>query len=100
MRKTFCDRCKAECVNTVGRFNGYVEHTTSGGEQVGMDEMKQVELCRICTNIACELLGIILQPRELEKALENTYEGGAARGFDNITVSDGDAHYVGPDSPG
>jgi hypothetical protein len=96
MRKTFCDRCGAECTNTTGHIGGHIEHTTSQGETVGIDEIASADLCRGCINDAVKFFHLKVMPQEMEKLVHNTFDGGAVRGFDNITVSD--AHYVGPDS--
>lgn len=102
MRRTFCDRCGGECVNTTGHFGGHVEHTTRQGEQVGFDEMPSVDLCRDCTAAVAEFAGLKVTPRELGKdgpGFSNTFEGGPVPSFDTVTVHGG-AHYVGPDVAG
>lgn len=96
MRRTFCDRCGAQCVNTTGHVGGYVEHTTSQGQQVGTDELVPGDLCKDCTTAVIEFIGLKVVPREMEKQLQNTFDGGMhGRGdFDSITVHGG--HYTGP----
>jgi hypothetical protein len=68
VRKIFCDRCGTECINTVAHLNGVVEHKTSQGEQVGMDEIKPVELCKLCFSVLADLLGLIVTPQEMDRA--------------------------------
>ena len=99
VRKTFCDRCGAECVNTTGHFGGHVEHTTSKGETVGIDEIEPMHLCNACIDVAQALLGFRIRPQEMEKPLQNMFEGGMhGRDFDSITVHGG--HYMGPADAG
>ena len=88
MRRTFCDRCGGECVNTTGHLSGHVEHTTKRGEQVGFDEMPSVDLCKDCTTAVIEFAGLKVRPRELEKD---------GPGFSAMMIGNtGGPHYVGP----
>lgn len=70
MRKTFCDRCGVQCVNTVVHLHGAIEHTTSRGENVGHDEIRPVELCDGCYGLVKELVGLteIPQERDMSRA--------------------------------
>jgi hypothetical protein len=62
VRKTFCDRCGAECVNTIGRIWGSVDHQTKAGEHVGNDELRPTDLCKACMDWVVEALGLKLVP--------------------------------------
>ncbi len=64
MRRTFCDRCGAQCVNTTVRLHGAIEHSTSAGEQVGYDEIRPVEVCAACYRLVKKLLGLEEIPQE------------------------------------
>lgn len=70
MRKTFCDRCGAWCVNTTAHFGGHVEHTTSKGETVGIDEIESLDLCKACIEAAREFLGLKIYPQEKPMQME------------------------------
>jgi hypothetical protein len=48
MRKTFCDTCGTECVNTVVQVNVTTMHQTQDGIHAGVDEYKPAELCVGC----------------------------------------------------
>jgi hypothetical protein len=68
MRKTFCDRCGEQCVNTIVHLYGTVEHQTNQGEQVGGDDIKQVELCNRCFKLVQELVSLTVRPQEMAMA--------------------------------
>ena len=84
MRKTFCDRCGAECINTTGHIGGHIEHSTRAGETVGVDELMSSDLCKTCTEATVKFLGLVLRPRELEKD---------GPGYSGIVA--GPPHYIG-----
>ncbi len=86
MRRTFCDRCGGECVNTVGHLYGVIEHLTSGGEQVGQDELKPVDLCHSCIRLGAAQFGMVAQPRELEKPMLSA-AGAMTREVDSYGTS-------------
>jgi len=48
MKKTFCDRCGKQCVNTTVVISVRVVHHTKTGEYVGDDEHKPIEVCTDC----------------------------------------------------
>jgi hypothetical protein len=73
MRKTFCDRCEAECVNTVLVVRLHVQHTTRRHEFIDADEMTPAELCAACGELVKDALGPELAGRmamAAEAALE------------------------------
>jgi len=70
MRKTFCDRCEKQCVNTIVHIYGTIEHQTSQGEVVGGDDIKPVELCKTCFDLVYDLLGLVIRPQEMARDSE------------------------------
>ena len=56
MRKTFCDRCGEECVNSVVHVHISETHTTNRAEVVGDDEYAPAELCHSCGDALKEFL--------------------------------------------
>jgi hypothetical protein len=56
MRKTFCDRCGGECINTTVILSVRQEHRTSDGAHVGEDEYKPLDLCNDCGALVKELV--------------------------------------------
>ena len=48
MQKTFCDTCKAECVNITVKMGGEVRHTTNKGEYLAEAYIEPLELCNSC----------------------------------------------------
>lgn len=66
MRKTFCDGCGQQCVNTVVVLHASVQHQTSSGAQVGWDETKPVELCTDCFEPIQKMLNIEIQPQPVD----------------------------------
>lgn len=58
MRKTFCDRCGAECGSVTGVALLRVEHRSGTGDFVGEDEYRPADLCESCTAMARNVLGI------------------------------------------
>jgi len=73
MRKTFCDGCGAECINTTVHLNGAVSHTTNQGEQVGYDDIKPVELCLDCFAPIQKALGMTVRPQEMDGPVRADY---------------------------
>jgi hypothetical protein len=72
MRKTFCDKCGAECVHSVFRCTFQVTHftTANGGnqEEIGEDEFPWVDLCHDCGEEVQAFLGDALkEPRHYER---------------------------------
>ena len=62
MRKTFCDRCGAECVNFTAELHLAMTHTTNRGEHLDSEynEPKGKQLCATCTRSLEEWLGVSL----------------------------------------
>lgn len=48
MKRTFCDRCGKQCVNTTISVRIETLHHTSAGEFVGEDSNKPIEICKDC----------------------------------------------------
>ncbi len=67
MRKTYCDRCGVQCVNTMVHIHGVIQHQTSQGESVGSDEIKPVEICLECYRLVKELLDLTEIPQEMDR---------------------------------
>jgi aspartate carbamoyltransferase catalytic subunit len=56
MKKTFCDCCEAQCVNTTVMLRIDVVHTTSDGKFVGEDSYKGIEICLDCVKMIKEMM--------------------------------------------
>ena len=65
MKKTFCDGCGTECVNSTVHLSGAIIHSTSRGEQVGYDDMRPAELCTGCFAPIQKALNITVRPQEM-----------------------------------
>jgi hypothetical protein len=48
MKKTFCDCCGEQCINTTVILRIDVLHHTSDFQFVGEDEYKGIEICKKC----------------------------------------------------
>ena len=48
MKKTFCDRCETQCVNTTIMVNLTTVHHTQDNTYVGEDNYSPVEICINC----------------------------------------------------
>jgi predicted Fe-S protein YdhL (DUF1289 family) len=46
--RNFCDGCGNELTGYRARLRGEILHSTSDGEYVGEDDIKQVDLCKGC----------------------------------------------------
>lgn len=71
MRKTFCDLCGAECVNTSVTVSAETRQHTSRGEQVSYSYTKPAELCLACYRPVRDLLGlteVVVETDELAMA--------------------------------
>jgi hypothetical protein len=49
-KRTFCDRCEAQCVNTTVAVQVTTIHHTKDGQYVGTDEHNPVEICLNCAD--------------------------------------------------
>ena len=49
-KRTFCDRCGAQCVNTIIMLHIVTVHHMKDGTYVGEDEHKPIELCLNCAD--------------------------------------------------
>jgi hypothetical protein len=56
MKRTFCDRCDKQCVNTTVQIRIEVIHHTSDGKFVGEDDFKTIEVCLDCSNLIKEMV--------------------------------------------
>lgn len=48
MKKTFCDCCEVQCINSTVIIRTNIIHHTSDGSFVGEDEFKPIEICKAC----------------------------------------------------
>jgi hypothetical protein len=62
MKKTFCDRCGAQCVNTTVMVHIMTLHHTKDNTHVGEDQHDPAE---ICLNCASEVEAVIPQAFKL-----------------------------------
>jgi|SRR5215472_6185332 len=56
MKKTFCDVCDKQCVNTTFVLRVARLQHTKKGEYVGDDEYQPIELCSECINVIKEFM--------------------------------------------
>lgn len=49
-KRTFCDRCEAQCVNTTVAMNMTTVHHTKDNTYVGEDNYAPVEICLNCAD--------------------------------------------------
>jgi hypothetical protein len=56
MKKTFCDCCEEQCINTTVLLRIDVIHHTNDGQFVGEDDYKAIEICLNCSNMIKEMM--------------------------------------------
>ena len=66
VKKTFCDRCGSQCINTTVNITIVVVHHTKDLQYVGADEHKPIEVCLNCTDELRTLFpqAFILTPKD------------------------------------
>lgn len=63
-KRTFCDRCGTQCVNTIVNLHIVTVHYMKDGVYVGEDEHKPIELCLNCTDEIKAIVPQAFQVRE------------------------------------
>jgi hypothetical protein len=69
-RKTYCDRCGAECKFRTGHMHLTELHARASGEVISTDDYNPFDLCGECVDAVRAFLGDALVVRHYEHAEE------------------------------
>jgi hypothetical protein len=71
-RKTYCDRCGAECAYRTGHLHLAEMHARAGGEVVSQDDYKPFDLCGGCIDEIRAFLGDALVVHHYDQGPQDT----------------------------